>query len=115
MVHYPGTHWAYHSANVNLLAGVLRQSTGLHADGVAEQYLFGPLGVTDYDWSFMAEAGYRLIDGSLYLRPRNMAKLGMLLSTDGRWQGRDLVPVVTGGNEDNGKHFSILEVLARYL
>lgn len=28
---------------------------------------------------------------------------------------RDVVLVVTGGNEDNGKHFAVLEVLAQYL
>jgi hypothetical protein len=27
---------------------------------------------------------------------------------------RDLIIVVTGGNEDNGKHFAIMEVLGRY-
>ncbi len=174
VIHEPGTHWAYHSANVNLLAGVIHQASGLHADEFAERYLFGPLGITDYDWSFMEEAGYRLMDGSLALRPRDMAKLGMLLRDEGRWQGtqvisadwiqqsvtphmstdgpadygylwwvgtfpgpydgepvvyanglgsqfiaylpeRDLVIVVTGGNEDNGKHFAFLDVLARAL
>jgi hypothetical protein len=28
---------------------------------------------------------------------------------------RDLILVVTGGNEDNGKHFAIAEVIGRYL
>jgi len=174
VVHDPGTHWAYHSANVNLLAGVIKQASGQHADVFAEEHLFGPLGITDYDWSFMAEDGYRLMDGSLHLRPRDMAKLGALLRSEGSWQGRkvvsadwiresvtphmttdrtekygylwwltdfpgregpepmvlanghgsqfiawlpqrDIVLVVTGGNEDNGKHFAVLEVLARYL
>jgi CubicO group peptidase (beta-lactamase class C family) len=171
--HEPGSHWAYHSANVNLLAGVIKEATSRHADVFAEQYLFKPLGITAYDWSYKAEDGYRLMDGSLHLRPRDMAKLGMLLRDQGRWQGRqvvsadwigqsttpqistdgpqeygylwwlgtfpgrdgeqpvvfanghgsqfiawlperDLILVVTGGNEDNGKHFAIAEVLGRY-
>ena len=28
--------------------------------------------------------------------------------------GRDMIVVATGGNEDNGKHFEILEVVGRY-
>ena len=170
VVHEPGTHWAYQSANINLLAGVLKQATGLHANRFAEEYLFGPMGITEYDWSFMETDGYPLMDGSLQLRPRDMAKLGMLLRDEGRWEekqvvsadwvrrsvtrhiatdgpaeygylwwlgefppgnagtplafanghgsqfivwvpDRDMVLAVTGGNEDNGKHFSILEIV----
>jgi CubicO group peptidase (beta-lactamase class C family) len=170
VIHDPGTHWAYHSANVNLLAGVLKQATGLHADEFAEAHLFAPLGITAYDWSYLATDGYRLMDGSLQLRPRDMAKLGLLLRDGGRWRGeqvvsaewirrsitphidtdgperygylwwlgevpgqggpqpvvfanghgsqfiawlpeRDLILVVTGGNEDNGKHFAVMGVL----
>ena len=48
--HEPGTTWAYQSANVDLIAGVLKQATGQHADQFAEQHLFAPLGITDYDW-----------------------------------------------------------------
>ena len=174
VVHDPGTRWAYHSANVNLLAGVIKQASGQHADVFAGEHLFGPLGITDYDWSFMAEDGYRLMDGSLQLRPRDMARLGALLSDGGRWQdrqvvsadwirqsttphiatdgpekygylwwlgefpgrdgmeplvfanghgsqfiawspGRGMVLVVTGGNEDNGKHFAIMEVVLEFV
>ncbi|MFH1313928.1 MAG: serine hydrolase [Candidatus Eisenbacteria bacterium] len=172
VAHEPGTHWAYQSANVNLLAGVIKEATGQHADVFAEQHLFRPLGITEYDWSYLAKDGYRLMDGSLHLRPRDMAKLGMLLRDEGRWQGqevvsadwirqsttphiatdgpekygylwwlgefpgrdstqpvvfasghgsqfiawfpeKDLILVVTGGNEDNGKHFAIAKVIGR--
>lgn len=91
LAHEPGTHWAYQSANVNLLAGVIKEATGQHADVFAERNLFGPLGITAYDWSYMAKDGYRLMDGSLQLRPRDMAKLGMLLRNQGLWQGRRVV------------------------
>lgn len=173
IIHEPGTRWAYHSANVNLLAGVIKGAAGRHADLFAEENLFRPLGITAYDWSFMAEDGYRLMDGSLQLRPRDMAKLGMLLRNEGNWQGRqvvsadwiqrstspqiatdgpekygylwwlsdfpgrdgmqpvvfangrgsqliawfpglDLILVVTGGNEDNGKQFAIAGLIGRH-
>lgn len=91
VVHEPGTVWAYHSPNVDLLAGVIREATGQHADAFAEEYLFGPLGITTYDWSFLATDGYPLMDGSLHLRPRDMAKLGALLRNEGRWRDRQVV------------------------
>jgi CubicO group peptidase (beta-lactamase class C family) len=174
LAHDPGTRWAYQSANVNLLAGVLKQATGRHADQVLQEWLLQPLGITDHDWSFLATDGYRLMDGSLQLRPRDLLKLGMLLRDGGKWQGeqvvsadwiersltphvqtdgreqygylwwlgelpgrdgpqpvvfanghgsqfivwmpgRDLLLVATGGNEDNGKHFALVELLAGIL
>ena len=91
ILHDPGTHWAYHSANVNLVAGVLKQATGQHADVFCEERLLRPLGITAYDWDYMATDGYSLMDGSLQLRPRDMAKLGMLLRDGGRWHGEQVV------------------------
>jgi CubicO group peptidase (beta-lactamase class C family) len=39
----------------------------------------------------MASDGYRLMDGSLQLRPRDMARLGMLLRNEGKWKDRQVV------------------------
>ena len=47
----PGTKWDYVSANVNLLAGVIFNATGVHADAFAREILFGPLGIATSDWS----------------------------------------------------------------
>jgi CubicO group peptidase (beta-lactamase class C family) len=91
VAHDPGTDFEYRSANVNLLAGVLRQATGMHADRWAQERLFRPLGIENFDWSYLAVDGYRLMDGSLQLCPRDLAKLGMLLRDEGRWQGRPVV------------------------
>jgi len=87
----PGTTWRYVSANVNLLAGVLRQATGRQADEFARQHLFTPLGIERFDWSWGAQDGYRAMDGSLQLRPRDMAKLGQLVLDEGRWQESQIV------------------------
>ncbi len=87
----PGTTWRYVSANVNLLAGVLRQATGLPADEFALRHLFGPLGIERFDWSWGAQDGYRAMDGALQLRPRDMAKLGQLVLDEGRWRESQIV------------------------
>ncbi len=174
ITHDPGSHWAYQSANVNLLSGVLKQATGRDADALITDWLLTPLGIDRHDWSYMATDGHRLMDGSLQLRPRDLLKLGVLLRDQGRWQGRpvvsaswiessiapriqtdgreqygylwwvgrmptaggshpvvfangrgsqflvwapdvDLIVVTTGGNEDNGKHFAVLELLGRLI
>lgn len=87
----PGVEFEYVSPNVDLLAGVIKEATGMHADAYAEEHLFGPLGFGAYDWEYGRWEGYPLMDGSLHLLPRDMAKLGQLILDGGRWQGKQVV------------------------
>jgi len=86
----PGEDWDYVSANVNLLAGVLHQATGRHAEEFARETLFEPLGIRTWDWEGMRTDGYNLMDGSLELRPRDMAKLGQVVVSGGQWASTKL-------------------------
>ena len=87
----PGGKFGYVSPNVDLLAGVIKQASGMHADKFAEKYLFGPIGITTYRWDYGRWEGYPLMDGSLALRPRDMAKIGQLVLDRGKWQGKQIV------------------------
>jgi CubicO group peptidase (beta-lactamase class C family) len=87
----PGAAWRYVSANVNLLAGVLKTATGEQADAFAARELFGPLGIETWDWERGKVEGFPQMDGTLRLRPRDMAKLGALVLDGGRWAGRRVV------------------------
>lgn len=87
----PGEKWRYVNADADLLAGVIHYVTGVQADIYARQNLFAPLGITAYDWSAMAVDGYPRMDGTLKLRPRDMAKLGALVLNGGRWNGHQVV------------------------
>jgi CubicO group peptidase (beta-lactamase class C family) len=86
-----GTHWRYGDRDVNLLAGVIRHATGLHADEFAETNLFEPLGIEVYDWSSGRKDGFPMLHGTLRLRPRDLAKIGALVLQGGRWQERQVV------------------------
>ena len=87
----PGTDFEYVSANVNLLAGIIHGATGSHAEGFAKRALFEPLGIETWDWSGTRTDGFNLMDGSLELRPRDMAKLGQMALDGGRWRGRQIL------------------------
>jgi CubicO group peptidase (beta-lactamase class C family) len=88
----PGAVFRYVNADVNLLSGVIKEATGLYPDQFAERHLFTPLGITDWNWDHGAVDGHRLMDGSLQLRPRDMARLGQLVLAEGRWRGQQLLP-----------------------
>lgn len=87
----PGIDWEYASINVNLIAGILRDATGVQADAFAAEKLFGPLGISVWEWEGMKTEGYPLMDGSLRLRPRDMARIGLMVLAGGRWQGKEVV------------------------
>jgi len=119
--HAPGSHWSYVNADVNLLAGVIKQATGAQADRFAAEHLFGPLGIEHWNWGFMKEDGYPLMDGSLRLRARDMLTLGQLMLMGGTLDGKHVVSpewveaslspqIVTGEPEDYGYLWWILKV-----
>ncbi len=87
----PGKDFEYVSANVNLIAGILRQATGEQAEAFAQRTLFRPLGIEEWNWDPMKTQGYNLMDGSLRLLPRDMAKLGQMMLDGGTWQGTRVV------------------------
>jgi CubicO group peptidase (beta-lactamase class C family) len=174
---HPGHDWAYVNMNVNLLAGVLHKATGEQAEAFAARTLFEPLGIKSWDWSYGETEGFNLMDGSLRLRSRDMAKIGQMVLNGGEWQGHkvlnpewihasirphlaagsaegdgygylwwtmtppgpdgqpvqvvfangwgsqfiflfpelDLMVVTTGGNQENGKHLAVGQVILQHL
>jgi CubicO group peptidase (beta-lactamase class C family) len=91
LIHEPGTAFYYNTAGFQMMGEVLRRATGMPVDQFAAQYLFGPLGVTDFAWpQFEHELVYLV--GDLFLKPRDMARFGQLVLQHGEWEGRQLVP-----------------------
>lgn len=88
----PGSLFIYNSGTTNLLGDVVRRSTGLTLTDFAEQYLFAPLGITSFNWIGFPNAPHIAIASStLYLRPRDMAKIGQLYLQKGVWNGNRIV------------------------
>ncbi len=57
----------------------------------ADEVLFAPLGIETALWS-RAPGGWTDTGGSLQMRPRDMARLGLLMLQDGNWDGVQVVP-----------------------
>ena len=87
----PGSRWEYISGNTILLGGVMGAATGRRLDLFAAEALFAPLGVTGDTWVRGLPDGLPHAGGGLYLRPRDMAKLGAMVLDQGRWQGRTVI------------------------
>lgn len=87
----PGTQFTYSGGLTAVLAEIMERSTKRSLRQTAEQHLFAPLGIADWQWVGdlhgrpMAAAGLRL-------RPRDLMKLGAVMLARGEWQGRRVVP-----------------------
>jgi CubicO group peptidase (beta-lactamase class C family) len=86
----PGTKFSYNTGISIVLGEIIRKASGLRVDRFAERFLCEPLGINDYYWRKLpddiVETG-----GGLYLRPRDMAKLGRLCLNKGRWNNKQIV------------------------
>jgi CubicO group peptidase (beta-lactamase class C family) len=66
-------------------------ATGRSLDEYAEELLFGPIGIKDYAWKDAPE-GFKDVAGGLYLKPRDLARFGLLYEREGEWDGRQIIP-----------------------
>ena len=87
----PGARFEYSGGNTAVLARIIERSVGKNLDAYAEEVLFRPLGIARHEW-LTDQTGAPLAASGLRLRPRDMAKLGLLYLNDGRWRGRQIVP-----------------------
>jgi CubicO group peptidase (beta-lactamase class C family) len=113
IVDEPGSRWDYVSANVDLLAGVIHRATGKQADVFAREVLFEPLGIRAYDWDYGKVDGYPQMDGTLRLRPRDLARIGTMVASGGRWNGKQVIGRMWI-DEFTRRHFETGEALSGY-
>jgi CubicO group peptidase (beta-lactamase class C family) len=87
----PGTRFGYCSPNFHLLSAAIATTSRLTTLDYARAVLFAPLGIDDVYWP-ADPMGLNHGWGDLQLRPRDMAKLGLLMLQSGRWEDKQVLP-----------------------
>jgi len=88
--HQPGTTWEYSSMEPDLVGTIIARASGMTLMDFADQYLFGPMGIENFEWEITPDGrGYSA--GSSRMLPRDMLKIAQLVRNKGNWQGRQLV------------------------
>ncbi|KQW29464.1 hypothetical protein ASE36_13640 [Rhizobium sp. Root274] len=87
----PGTVFTYSGGATALLADIMTRQTGKDLRALAGDLLFEPLGITDWQWSATLR-GQPFAAAGLRLKPRDLMKIGVMLTDRGRWQGHQIVP-----------------------
>ncbi|MCB0962521.1 MAG: serine hydrolase [Acidimicrobiales bacterium] len=87
----PGTTWAYSNTAVQVLEPVLSEATGVDPVDYARERLFEPLGM---DRTFLTTdlAGNASLAFGAQTTCRDLARLGLLILSDGVWDGTRILP-----------------------
>lgn len=88
----PGQVWKYNGGTTQLLAAILERTTGKKVDQFAKEYLFTPLGITQFEWLRYPGTDMPAAASGLRLRSRDLLKFGLTYSNEGRWNGKQVVP-----------------------
>ena len=88
----PGTVAKYCSAGVKVVGRMTERAVRQRLPDFAQAALFGPLGIRrgDWRWNYTLTSANREF-AQIYLRPRDMLKLGLMYADSGRWKGRQVL------------------------
>src|SRR5262249_6808850 len=89
----PGTVGRYCSGGFFTAGHIIERVANKPLSDFAQQVLFEPLGIQrgDWKWNFTLDRSQRNEFGQIYLRPRDMLKLGILIQQRGEWDAHRVV------------------------
>ncbi|MDQ2964806.1 MAG: beta-lactamase family protein [Chloroflexota bacterium] len=87
----PGAEFSYYTGLTHLLAVVTANAVGSPLCEYAQKRLFGPMGITVDHWHSDLQ-GYFTGGTSMFITPREMARVGQFVLQRGKWGGRQIVP-----------------------
>jgi CubicO group peptidase (beta-lactamase class C family) len=90
MVAAPGTLYRYGGGNTNVLGKAVQNAVGQRLDGFARRYLFEPLAIQRV-WWWLLRDDFVYASGDIALRPRDMARVGLMYLNGGMRNGRRIL------------------------
>ena len=100
--HEPGGHYCYSDAAYYLAARVVEEAAGERADSFLMRELLLPMKVQEAAWSCCPK-NHIIGATGLYIRARDMAKLGWLYADGGQFEGKQLISGAWISEEEQGE------------
>ena len=88
----PGQVWKYNGGTTQLLAAIIEKATGKKVDQFANEYLFQPLDIKQFEWAKYPGTDLPAAASGLRLSSRALLKFGLLYSNGGKWKDKEIVP-----------------------
>jgi CubicO group peptidase (beta-lactamase class C family) len=92
MLDTPGTKGRYASGNPITIGRIIEKASNMSLHDFAVKNLYGPMGITNFKWNFKPDKSNAENYCEVFLRPRDMAKFGLLYLNNGVWNNKQLVP-----------------------
>lgn len=89
--HAPGGHFVYNTGATYMCSAILQKVTGRTALELADEWIFQKIGIDKPVWLTCPE-GISLGGTGLFLKPRDLARMGLLISNGGVWEGEQIIP-----------------------
>ncbi|MEE8289020.1 MAG: serine hydrolase [Nitrosomonadaceae bacterium] len=90
MAHDPGKRFSYNSSTTFLIGEIVARAAGESLPQFAKEHLFEPLGIVTYCWTLTPKQR-AVAQGSFFIRPRDMVKIGQLFLNQGTWKERRII------------------------
>jgi CubicO group peptidase (beta-lactamase class C family) len=81
----------YCTTNAFLTGQIIQRATHVAVDRYTEDKILRPLGISRWHWSY-SPTKETMTGGGLELLSRDLAKIAWMVASDGRWQGKQIVP-----------------------
>jgi CubicO group peptidase (beta-lactamase class C family) len=92
LVSIPGNQFIYNDGTTDMLGEIIRKVSQKSLVDFAEYSLFSPIGISSYIWLKYPKAPkITFATAGLYLRPRDMAKIGQLCIMKGMWKNKRIL------------------------
>jgi CubicO group peptidase (beta-lactamase class C family) len=87
----PGTRFDYSNMASFLLSAIIKKTTGKDTLSFAQEHLFDPLEIKDVQWE-KSPQGIDIGWARMWLKPHDMAKIGLLYLQKGKWENQVIIP-----------------------
>lgn len=87
----PLAEWRYNSALPNLMIKTLSNLTNQNPRLWAHENFYDKLGISDYRWQYQPD-GYPEGSARMFIRPRDMLKVGITYLNNGVWNEEQVIP-----------------------
>ena len=84
----PGSIFSYCTPGTVVLNAIIAKASEKELSQFADQSLLNPLSIQDVVWDFSFDG----LGGILLMRPRDWARIGLLVLQNGNWHGEQIIP-----------------------
>ncbi|KEO75219.1 serine hydrolase domain-containing protein [Anditalea andensis] len=92
MIKPNGQNFSYCSGGANLLGEIIRRKSQISLQDFGDEYLFNKIGVLENEWFVTPiSTPYEFSGGGNILKPRDLARFGLLYLNNGVWQGEQII------------------------